>query len=81
MPETKTIKDWNDLIGLESEKYKLEIDTKLGCGHIRAKDSSSDLSEYYLSTHTFYKNNYKGCEKILRKCGFNVKLQSWDKDE
>ena len=77
----KVIKDWNDLVGLESKNYILEIDTKLGCGHIRAKDSSSGLSEYYLSTHTFYKNNYKGCEKILRKCGFNVKLQTWDKEE
>lgn len=73
----KEIKDWNDLTGLESENYIIEIDTKLGCGTIVPKDESSGRSMHYLSTHTFYENNYKGYEKLLKGCGFDVKLQSW----
>lgn len=73
----KLINTWEDLVGLESDKYKLEINTDLGYGHIIPKDDSSDEYGYYLSTHTFYKKSYKGYEKLLQKCGFDIKLKNW----
>ena len=71
------IKDWNDLIGLESDNYKLEINTDMGCGHIIPKDDCSDEYCPYLSTHTFYASSYKYYENILQKYGFDIKLKSW----
>lgn len=74
----KIIKNWSDLDSLESENYFIEVDHYYGCGWIRAKDET--LRDEYLSTHTFYGETYKGYEKILRNCGFDVKLVSWDKE-
>ncbi len=74
---SKVIKDWNDLVGLESEDYILDIDTVIGCGKIVPKEESEDTIYHYLSTHTFYESNYKGYEKLLRSCGFNITLESW----
>lgn len=76
----KLIKNWNDLIGLESEQYRLEIDTDMGCGHIIPKDDPEG-HRHYLSTHTFYGRTYKGYEELLQKCGFDIKLISWDADD
>lgn len=76
---TKIIKNWPDLVGLESANYELKIDLDMGCGHIVQKDESSDLPSYYLSTHTFYGRSYLDYEQLLRKCGFDVKLITWDK--
>lgn len=73
----KLIRNWDDLIGLESEQYKLDIDTEMGCSHIIPKDETSDLRIHYLSTHTFYASSYRDYEKLLWRCGFNVKLQPW----
>ena len=75
---TKIIKDWKDLDGLESENYYIEVDHYYGCGWIRAKDET--MRDEYLSTHTFYGETYKGYEKILRDCGFDVELVTWDKE-
>ena len=74
----KLIRNWNDLVGLESEQYKLDIDTEMGCGHIVPKDEFSSLHSHYLSTHTFYGSSYKDYEKLLWRCGFNIKLQPWE---
>ena len=80
----KVIKDWNDLVGLESEKYKLEIDVDGGCGWIVPKtkknESEDFMRSHYLSTHTFYGGSYKGYTKLLQKCGFDVELDNWDKE-
>lgn len=83
----KFIKDWNDLVGLESETHRLEIDTEMGCGWILPKNEDADInaSEYfkdraYLSTHTFYGKSYKNYENELRKFGFDVELNNWDKE-
>ena len=34
----------------------------------------------YLSTHTFYKSQYKHSTEILQKCGFDIELENWDKE-
>ena len=74
----KFIRDWNDLVGLESENYKLKIDIDMGCGWIISKTETDEINKY-LSTHTFYGSSYKGYEELLRKCGFDVELNNWDK--
>lgn len=79
---TKIIRNWEDLVGLESEHYKLDIDLVNGCGWINPKFEVFETNElshaYYLSTHTFYGHKYKASTELLRKCGFDVKLLSWD---
>lgn len=72
------VKNWEGLNGLENENYKIEVDLNMGCGWIRAKDDSNP--DRYLTTHTFYGRNYKGCTKLLQSCGFDVELVSWDKE-
>ena len=82
----KFIKDWNDLVGLESEHYKLAIDVDGGSGWIVPKIETEETEkEYfkhhkYLSTHTFYGSVCKGYEELLQKCGFDVELNNWDKE-
>ena len=75
----RKIKTWEELVDFESQDYKLEIDLEYGCGWIRPKVKTKENREYhvYLSTHTFYESNYKGYEKLLRSCGFNITLESW----
>lgn len=83
----KVIKDWNDLIGLESEKYKLEIDVEGGCGWIvpkvETKETEKDYFRHhrYLSTHTFYGHHYKYSTETLKLFGFDVEICNWDKKE
>ena len=74
----KFIRGWNDLVGLESENYKLIIDTVVGCGWIKPKVERNEPDKY-LSTHTFYGFNYKYSEKLLQSYGFDVELNNWDK--
>lgn len=74
----KIIRGWEDLVGLESDEYYIKVDLKMCCGWIVPKDSTRDSYSHYLSTHTFYGKTYKGYEKLLRECGFDVKLISWD---
>lgn len=73
----KLARNWNDLVGLESEHYRLDIDIDTGCGHIIPKNELSEEYCPYLSTHTFYCGFYKTYEDILQKYGFNVKLRNW----
>ena len=75
----KFIRDWNDLVGLESEHYRLEINTEFGFGWIVPKTETDEIRKY-LSTHTFCGSTYKGYEELLRKCGFDVELNNWDKE-
>ena len=75
---TKVIKGWLDLDGLESEHYYIKVDHDIGCGWIEPKDETRRRHSKYLSTHTFYGRTYKGYEKLLRACGFDVELVSWD---
>ena len=75
--ENKLIKNWNDLVGLENEKYILEINADMGCGWIRDKSDYSGVA--YLSTHTFYGSKYKFSTKLLNSYGFNVEIDNRDK--
>jgi hypothetical protein len=83
----KFIKDWKDLVGLESEHYKLEIDVDMGCGwvlpKVENKETEDDYYEHhmYLSTHTFYGSHYKWSTEKLQSFGFDVELNNWDKED
>lgn len=72
----KLIKDWNELVGLESENYVLDIDLDMGCGWVRYKNTLKKA--FYLSTHTFYGSKYKYSTEVLKEYGFDVELVSWD---
>lgn len=48
-------------------------------------DKNMDIKEFfkhhiYLSTHTFYGSQYKYSTKVLQKCGFDVEIDNWDKE-
>ena len=73
---TKIVKNWSDFVGLESDTYKLKIDLDIGNGWIIPKESFPNKPTYYLSTHVFYDKSYKGYEQLLRKCGFDIEIQT-----
>jgi hypothetical protein len=75
--ERKLIKGWNDLVGLENERFILEINTDMGCGWVRRKSDYASVA--YLSTHTFYGSRYEYSTKMLNSFGFNVEIDNWDK--
>lgn len=83
----KLIKTWDELYGLESENYKIIPDEFGYAGWIVPKDKSIVTEENYfdhheyLSTHTFYGEQYKASTEILQKFGFDVELDNWDKGE
>lgn len=82
---SKLIKQWSDLIGLESATHKIVINEKYGCsGWIVPKDDSDDSDYYgnraYLSTHLFYRKSYKGYNNLLRKFGFDVEIVCCDEE-
>ena len=74
------IEDWDGLVGLENEKYKLEIDLDGGNGWVikKGETEEEDNGMLYLNTHTFYERNYDWTSKKLREYGFNVQLSNWD---
>ena len=80
----KLIRNWNELVGLESENYRLEIDTKMGNGWIRPKVETEETERehckhnVYLSTHSFYGSSCQGYTRILQEYGFDVVLANWD---
>lgn len=81
--EATLIKDWAGLVGLETEKYYIDIDTEGCSGWVRAKFKDGEGLDYYshsiyLSTHTFYDRGYFYYTDILRELGFNVQLTNWD---
>lgn len=76
MEEPKFIRDWPDLLGMENEKYYINVDLKYGSAKIIEKATGRVV--VYLSTHTFYGSQYEASTEILRKCGFNVTLNNWD---
>ena len=73
--EPKIIRNWEDLIGLETSEYILEINTDMGYGWIRNKKDFNSVC--YLSTHTFYEKKCEFSTKLLNAYGFNVKLIPW----
>lgn len=81
---TKLIKSWEELVGLESNDYYLDIDVKTCNGHIKPKEHVQVTDENYfehtryLSTHTFYGHDYKRSTIELQEHGFDVQLENWD---
>ena len=86
------ISDWEDLSKIQSESstHILEVNIKEGSAWLIAKKPKPYNEKYnymrqaphldhYLSTHTFYENQYKRSTKLLKVCGFDVKLDNWDK--
>ena len=74
----KLIKSWDELVGLQSDEYYLDIDEDMCNGWIRRK--SDDDSMEYLSTHTFYGHNYQYSSVLLQEYGFDIQLENWDGD-
>ena len=78
----KKIKKWEELIGLESENYKIKVGLiggEAGCAWIEPKVETaetfrSSAHHVYLSTHTFYPSHYKWATETLQKFGFDVEL-------
>lgn len=81
---TQLVSNWEGLSECKSKDYKIDLDESGYCGWIVPKHETPETERdwfkhhYYLSTHTFYEENYKDATRILRKYGFNVKLVSWD---
>ncbi len=79
----RKIKTWEELDGLVSAdgRYKIEVELKYGCGHIRPTFDVPDSERWnhfeYLSTHTFYERTRRQYTEILQRYGFNVELVSW----
>ena len=82
----KFIRDWKDLVGLESEHYKLDIDVNMGCGWVRPKIETKETEDdyfkhhVYLGTHTFYGHQHEWYTEKLQSLGFDVELNNWDKE-
>ena len=82
----KKIESWQELAGLESEKYKVQV--RLfgygGCAFILPKVETEETTKeyskhhFYLSTHTFYPSTCKASTEILQKCGFDVELVAYE---
>tara|TARA_R110000787_G_scaffold167889_3_gene280879 strand:+ start:4790 stop:5008 length:219 start_codon:yes stop_codon:yes gene_type:complete len=70
----KIINNWNELSKVpDSKTHSLDIEDY--CGWLIHKDSG-DRS--YLSTHTFYGNEFENSTIRLQGCGFDVQLKNWD---
>lgn len=72
--ETVLVTGWEDLVGMENERFRIEVDLHYGNAWIRSKVDDSD---HYLSTHAFYGSMYAHSTTILQDHGFNVELVSW----
>lgn len=78
----KIAHNWEELNGLESDKYKIVVED--GCsGWIVPKEESDEtrgenyLNHHkYLSTHSFYKEGkaYQYTNKLLKEFGFDVEV-------
>ena len=77
----KQIETWEELVGLESENYKLEVTLLPGGGgsawirpKVETRENRGSKHNVYLSTHTFYAGQYLSATRILQKFGFDVEL-------
>jgi|LGVF01.2.fsa_nt_gb hypothetical protein len=78
-PTATLITEWKGLVGLENKDYYLNIELNHYSGYIEArKEKDGCRLMYYLSTHTFYKSQFKQSTHMLQKYGFNVILANWD---
>lgn len=83
------IRDWEELkkINNESETHILEVNDCNAWLICKNKEEYDPHKPYfsqiphlhvYLSTHTFYGENYEFSTKVLQACGFDVELANWD---
>lgn len=88
-PTATLVKDWKELknIPSESETHILEIEEYNGWIQCKKErefnpeinyENQIPYVNHYLSTHTFYGNNFVHSTEILQKCGFNVIVDNWD---
>ena len=77
-PTAVVIHDWDELrqIPKESETHILEVEEY--SGGITSKSDDSIYGYHYLSTHTFYGNNFVQSTAELQNAGFNVIIDNWD---
>lgn len=62
-----------------SETHILVIDKRIGNCWIKPKNGGKGA---YLSTHTFYsKEDRQAASNKLQKCGFNIILNEWEKQD
>lgn len=80
----KVIKNWKELSEVPpNDKYKIEVDLEFCSGWIRpikeTKETQDNYFEHhkYLSTHTFYSEEYEWSSKLLQSFGFNIELDNW----
>jgi hypothetical protein len=79
-PQPIAIMGWEDLSKLQpSATHKIEVNVEDCNGWVEPIDNTkrSYANIHYLSTHTFYQNNFKESTAILRKFGFDVQLDNW----
>lgn len=75
------IHNWEELSKVPpSRTHRIEVDPEMGNGYIYAR-SGNTYDGHYLSTHTFYGSQHYHSTRLLRKCGFNVTIDNWDKKE
>lgn len=80
---TKLIKNWEELSKVKpNDKFKIEVDLDMCCGWVKPVDDNEEIqfgvNYEYLSTHTFYGKT--GTPHILKKYGFDIELDNWDKE-
>ncbi len=79
----KLIQTWEELAKVkDSETHRLEIGDHNGwivTNHPKS-DKFSDRQKY-LSTHTFYGEQYKRSTGLLQSCGFDVEIANWDEND
>lgn len=82
----KLIRHWGDLVGLESDKYRLDIELRCRGFIVPKEETQETWDNYwehhvYLDTQTFSKECYQQATETLQKYGFDVQLETWDKED
>ena len=82
----KKIESWQELAGLESEKYKLQVRlfAYAGCAFIVPKIETEETKKeyykhhFYLSSQTFLPSHHKEATEMLQKLGFDVEIVPYE---
>lgn len=77
----KLIRNWNDLVGLETEHYKVLIDKETGRGFVAPNLPLIDEDTIFFGHHYEISGLHNdSCEKfvrLLQKYGFDVEFDIW----
>lgn len=74
----KIVRDFDDLVGLESSTHYIEFWEEDESYWVMSKEKGCKVcgdSGYYLSTHSFYPSYVHNTRKIFDVCGFNIKIE------